>query len=63
MTSSVPLVIAAVVILVSALLLTFLVHGALSGIYAAALYRFATNRQRTGGFSSEALQLAFQPAK
>jgi hypothetical protein len=63
MTNSVPLIIAAVVILVSAVLLTFLVHGALSGIYAAALYRYATNQRGTAGFSAEALQLAFRPAK
>ncbi|MFS8085119.1 MAG: DUF6159 family protein [Acidobacteriota bacterium] len=62
-THSVPLIVAAVVVLVSAVLLTFLIHGALSGIYAAALYRFATDRQGTQGFSAEALQLAFRPVK
>jgi hypothetical protein len=63
MTHSVPLIVAAVVILISAVALTLLVHGALSGIYSAALYRYATNQEATGGFSSESLQLAFRPAK
>lgn len=62
-TSSLPLIIAAVVILISVVLLIALVHGALSGIYAAALYRFATTQEGTDGFNSAALQLAFRPAK
>jgi Family of unknown function (DUF6159) len=63
MTRNVPLIITAVVILISAVLLTFLIHSALSGIYAAALYRYATKQEATGGFTSDALQLAFRPAK
>ena len=61
LTHSLPLIIAAAVLLISAVLLIFLVHSALSGIYAAALYRYATNQQGTGGFSPEVLQLAFRP--
>lgn len=45
--------VAAIVVVPSVVLLTFLVHGALSGIYAAALYRFATNQQSTPGFRPE----------
>jgi len=44
-----------------ALLLSFLVHGALSGIYAAALYRFATQSGDTAGFDQQALRNAFVP--
>ncbi|MEP7084927.1 MAG: DUF6159 family protein, partial [Betaproteobacteria bacterium] len=60
MTESLPLIIAAAVMLLSAVLLTFLIHGALSGIYAAALYRFASDRESTPGFDADALQLAFR---
>ena len=42
-----------------AILLTLLVHGALSGIYAAALYRYATQNGNTQGFDSDAMRLAF----
>jgi hypothetical protein len=45
---------------VSAFIFTALVHSALSGIYAAALYRFATDRKGTQGFDAKAMQLAFQ---
>ena len=42
-----------------AILLSLLVHGALSGIYAAALYRYATQNGNTQGFDSDAMRLAF----
>lgn len=61
MTHSLALIITAVAALLIVVLLTFLVHSALSGIYAAALYRYATQQGNTSGFSSSALQLAFQP--
>ena len=60
LTESLPLIIAAAVLLLSAVLFTFLIHGALSGIYAAALYRFAADRESTPGFNTDALQLAFK---
>ena len=40
---------------------SFLVHSALSGIYSAALYRYAANGQSGLGFDNGALQNAFQP--
>lgn len=60
LTQGAPLIITAVVIVICAVLLIFLVHSALSGIYAAALYRYAAKQEGSGAFSSEALQLAFR---
>jgi len=40
-------------------LLSFLVQGALSGIYAAALYRYATQNGNSQGFDTDALRSAF----
>jgi hypothetical protein len=58
------LVVLSVLLVISAVLLSVLVHGSLSGIYAAALYRYATgssngNSQNTQGFDSAAMRLAF----
>ena len=61
MTENVVLVVTSIAGLVAALLVTFLVHGALSGIYSAALYRFATNAPVQESFDREALQRAFKP--
>jgi hypothetical protein len=47
------------VLVIGAVLLSVLVHGALSGIYAAALYRYATQSGNTQGFDSDAMRLAF----
>lgn len=58
-TGSVSLIVLCVVLTLAALLMTFLVHGALSGIYAAALYRFAAQNGDTQGFDSGALRTAF----
>ncbi len=58
-TGSVSLIVLCVVLTLAALLMTFLVHGALSGIYAAALYRFAAQNGDTQGFESGALRTAF----
>jgi hypothetical protein len=41
---------------------TALVHSALTGIYSAALYRYATGAGGTQGFDSHVMQGAFQPA-
>ena len=46
-------------LIIGTLLLSFLVHGALSGIYAAALYRYATQNGNTQGFDSDAMRMAF----
>ena len=44
-----------------ALIFTALAHAALSGIYSAALYRFATTGSAGSGFDSGVLQAAFAP--
>ena len=44
-----------------AALATALIQAALTGIYAAALYRYATQGEQTQGFAPEALKLAFAP--
>jgi hypothetical protein len=51
------------VLVIVALLLLGVVQAALSGIYSAALYRFAVDGQAPAGFESGALQLAFRPKK
>ncbi|MEM1250554.1 MAG: DUF6159 family protein [Acidobacteriota bacterium] len=53
------LVVVAIALLVLALLLTGLVHSALSGIYSAALYRFAMGQSIGSGFDRSALESAF----
>jgi hypothetical protein len=59
---SVPLIVMTIIVAVGAMLLTSLVHAALSGIYAAALYRYATNTHGPHGFDAQALEKAFVPA-
>ena len=49
------------VLLVLSLMGLALVSSTLSGIYAAALYRYASNGAGTSGFDNAALQAAFQP--
>jgi hypothetical protein len=61
MSHSVFLIGVAVVITVLALGITALVQAALSGIYAAALYRFATTGEGSEGFQAGTLKLAFEP--
>ncbi|MEI6737288.1 MAG: DUF6159 family protein [Pseudomonadota bacterium] len=61
-TKSVAAIILAGLIAVTLLILTSLVHAALSGIYAAALYRYASGGRQTAGFDSHALENAFRPA-
>ena len=56
---NVALVLLAIALLIVAVLLTFLVHSALAGIYAAALYRFATKGDQNSGFAPGMLQSAF----
>lgn len=58
---SAALVVMMFVVVIGAMLLTALVHAALSGIYAAALYRYATDNQGTHGFDPHALEQAFAP--
>ena len=61
MSGSVVLMGLVVVALVLLLLTSFLVHSALSGIYSAALYRFAADGKSGPGFDNGELQAAFQP--
>jgi len=63
LTHNVPVTVVVGVIAVVAVIVTALIHSALSGIYAAALYRFASDNSTTQGFDSNALQMAFVPAK
>jgi hypothetical protein len=58
---SMTLIIVAIAIAVLALAITALIHSALSGIYSAALYRYAKTGQGTEAFNKDALQLAFAP--
>ena len=60
---SIPLVIAVVVLTLLALGICALVQSALTGIYEAALYRYATTGEGTPGFDSQTLKLAFVPKK
>jgi hypothetical protein len=53
------LIVLSLVLTIGAVLLSFLVQGALSGIYAAALYRFATQNGNSQGFDTNALRSAF----
>ena len=55
--------IAAVVFAIALVILAALVHSALSGIYAAALYRYASGGTQTQGFDPNMLQQAFLPKK
>ena len=55
------LIIVAVVMTVLAVLITALVQSALAGIYAAALYRYATTGKGTQGFDANTMKLAFAP--
>jgi hypothetical protein len=55
------LIITAIAIGVLALAITALIHSALSGIYSAALYRYATTGEGTGVFDKNTMQLAFAP--
>jgi hypothetical protein len=61
MTKSVLLIVAALILAVLAIAMTGLVQSALAGIYAAALYRYATTGEGTQGFDANAMKLAFAP--
>lgn len=62
-TKSVALVILAVIISIVAVIALALIHAALSGIYAAALYRYAIGGQQTSGFDPRVLENAFAQKK
>ena len=60
-TQSAVAIIVAILLAITLVIFTALIHAALSGIYAAALYRYATGNRETVGFDSTALQGAFAP--
>ena len=60
-TGSVAVILLSLVVVGVAIAATALVQAALSGIYSAALYRYATKGEGTPGFDNEALKLAFAP--
>ena len=62
-TQSVALTVIVAVAVIIAMIALALIHAALSGIYAAALYRYATGGQETLGFDRGALQVAFAAKK
>jgi hypothetical protein len=53
--------VAVVVLALAAVLMIGVLQAALSGIYSAALYRFAVDGQAPAGFEGGALQMAFKP--
>lgn len=59
MLKSAAAVVVAVIVAISLFVMTMLIQAALSGIYAAALYRFAEGKTQTAGFDSTALANAF----
>ena len=62
-TQSIVAIVLAIVIAIVAVIAMALIHSALSGIYAAALYRYATDGKQTPGFDSKVLEGAFLPKK
>ena len=58
---SVFLLVTALALTILAVGMLLLVQGALTGIYAAALYRYATKGETTAGFAAEDMKLAFAP--
>jgi hypothetical protein len=61
LSKSVVAMVTAVVIAVVLFVMTSLIQAALSGIYAAALYRYAEGKEQTAGFDSTVLANAFAP--
>ncbi len=61
--NSVFLIVTAIVLTILALVILALVSSALGGIYAAALYRYATTGKGSEGFDSNTMKLAFAPKK
>ncbi len=61
-TQSGVLIVLALIVAIGAALAIALVHTALSGIYSAALYRYANDDTGTTGFDQQALKSAFAPA-
>ena len=62
-THSIYAILGALVLTIVVVGIAILVQGALSGIYAAALYRYASGGQATQGFDGETMKLAFAPKR
>ena len=60
-TGSLAVIVTAGIVALIAIGMTALIQAALGGIYAAALYRYATKGEQTTGFAPETLKLAFAP--
>jgi hypothetical protein len=60
-TQSAAAVVVTLLVVMLAVAITGLVQSALTGIYAAALYRYATDGEATQGFDTNALRAAFAP--
>jgi hypothetical protein len=58
---SVALIVLAVALTIIAVIITALISSALSGIYAATLYRYATTGKGTEGFDANVMKAAFAP--
>lgn len=59
MSGNAAVIVTAIAIMVIAFVLVALIHAALSGIYSAALYRYAMGQEASEGFDSQVLQRAF----
>jgi hypothetical protein len=62
-TQNLYVIVAVLVAVILAIGVAILVQGALTGIYSAALYRYASDGQMTQGFDADAIKLAFAPKK
>jgi hypothetical protein len=62
-TKSIAVIAMAVVVVLLAIGATALIQSALAGIYAAALYRYATTGEESEGFTADTMKLAFAPKK
>jgi hypothetical protein len=60
---SIALIVLTIALTIIAVILVALISSALSGIYSAALYRYATTGEATQGFDANVMQAAFKPKK
>ncbi len=62
-TNSIAAIVLAVFVAFTLLMAAVLIQAALSGIYAAALYRYASGNQQTAGFDAQTMAAAFAPTR
>jgi hypothetical protein len=60
-TGNLPLIVIIITLSILGIIILGLIQAALQGIFSAVLYRFATDGQQTGGFSTDVLSRAFTP--